>query len=360
VIVTGTAQREAWLARALPAVEQVGGGVWSVPVTMPDSPLRYTLCYLLAGDAGVVVVDPGQESDTGWADLLRGLQSAGIPAHRVTGIVVTHTHPDHHGLSGRLREASGGWIAMHAAEADSLPARMLRRIGGRGGDRAWLARCGVPADVIAELAVGGPDSPLYRMAEPDVLVADGDELDLAGRRVRVVWTPGHTPGHICLHDVDQDLLLTGDHLLPRISPNIGLSPAGMTSALASYLESLGGMRAYDSAEALPAHEYRFRGVGDRADALIGHHRARAREVLEVIGAAGRPTVWEVTQQLTWSRSWPEVTGFMRRAALAETAAHICYLEEPAGLVSRSSQPRGPDRLSVARPDGAAPATAPRR
>ena len=76
---------------------------------------------------------------------------------------------------------------------------------------------------------------VFRLAEPDVLLDDGDALDLPGRRVRVVWTPGHTPGHICLYDADHGVLLTGDHLLPRISPNIGLTPGSMDSPLASYL-----------------------------------------------------------------------------------------------------------------------------
>src|ERR1700729_2966053 len=83
-----------------------------VPAGRTGNPLRYTLCYLLLADAGVVVVDPGWESDTGWADLERGLATAGVPADRISGIVVTHVHLDHHGLSRRLSEMSGAWIAM--------------------------------------------------------------------------------------------------------------------------------------------------------------------------------------------------------------------------------------------------------
>ena len=289
VVVTGRAQQRAWRAREFPPVEQVTPGVWSVPVTMPDNPLRYTLCYLLLADDGAVVVDPGWESEAGWEDLLRGLRTAGVAADRVTGIVVTHVHLDHHGLSQRLSEASGAWIAMHAEEVQNLPARIGEAIGGTAGVRAWLARCGLPADVAADvIPEGNLRLGLFRMAEPDVLLNDGDLLDLPGRRVRVVWTPGHTPGHICLHDGDYDLLLTGDHLLPRISPNIGLAPGSLDSPLTSYLESLGAMHGYAEAEALPAHEYRFRGISARSDAIVRHHDARAREVLDIVAAAGGP------------------------------------------------------------------------
>ena len=100
VIVTGIAQRQAWRARQFPPVEQVATGLWSVPVTIPDSPLRYTLAYLIHSDDRVIAVDPGWDSDAGWQDLLRGLAAAGMAPDRVTGIVVTHVHPDHHGLTG--------------------------------------------------------------------------------------------------------------------------------------------------------------------------------------------------------------------------------------------------------------------
>jgi glyoxylase-like metal-dependent hydrolase (beta-lactamase superfamily II) len=348
VTVTGLDQRRAWRAREFPPIEQVTSGVWSVPVTIPDNPLRYTLCYLLLADSGVVVVDPGWETDRGWADLQRGLAAADLPADRITGIVVTHVHPDHHGLSQRLSAASGAWIAMHHAEPAYLPSRIGEVIGGADGFRSWLVRSGVPSDT--EIFGDGEDLRMFSMAEPDRLLNDGDDLDLPGRRVKVVWTPGHTPGHICLHDADYDLLLTGDHLLPRISPNVGLTPVIGDSPLSSYLESLRAMHRYAAAEALPAHEYRFRGIAERADALIEHHDARAREVLDIVAATGQPTIWEVTQNLTWSRPWDQITGYMRRAALAEAEAHIEYLERDGRLIIRRDSEDAPARLLVAPAD----------
>jgi glyoxylase-like metal-dependent hydrolase (beta-lactamase superfamily II) len=346
VTVTGVAQQQAWRARELPPVEQVRSGVWSVPVTIPDNPLRYTLAYLLLSDTGAVVVDPGWDHERGWQDLMAGFAAAGLPADRVTGIVVTHVHLDHHGLSRRLSEASGAPIAMHAAEVDALPSR-IREAVGSDATHTWLARCGAPAEVTAEFNSDLADMlGVFRLPGPDVLLNDGDALDLPGRQVRVVWTPGHTPGHICLHDADHDVLLTGDHLLPRISPNIGLTPGSKDSPLASYLDSLRALGGYDSAEALPAHEYRFRGIAGRAGTLIEHHDVRAREVLDVIAASDYATVWDVTTKLTWSRGWDQINGFMRRAALFETAAHIQYLEQEGRLAVRPGAPGKPDRLEV--------------
>src|SRR6266436_1856111 len=118
VRVTGTAQREAWMTRTSPPVEEVRADLWSVPVPIPDSPLRYTLNYLIAAEGGLVIVDPGWDTDAGWNALAEGLKAAGASSADVTGIVVTHIHPDHHGLSARLRAASGAWVAMHPAERE--------------------------------------------------------------------------------------------------------------------------------------------------------------------------------------------------------------------------------------------------
>jgi len=336
VLVTGVTQREAWRAKTAPPVEQVRPGLWSVPVPIPDSPLRYTLSYLFAGDAGVVVVDPGWDSAAGRAAVATGLARAGAGVNDVIGVVVTHIHPDHHGLSGWLREAAGAWVAMHPAERDTLPARAWAGAAAAGADRDWLREQGVPEAELPALVVDlDPASPLLAMAEPDRLVEDGDLLPVPGRQVRAVWTPGHTPGHLCLHDPAAGVLLTGDHLLPRISPNIGLHAAREGDPLTAYLHSLRRMADYADSEALPAHEYRFRHLDARAAYLIGHHRDRCAEIITALDDLGAATCWQIAPRLTWSRGWAALGGMMRRMALAETAAHLRHLQT-AGTLGRDN------------------------
>ena len=344
--VTGTAQREAWLARTSPPVEQIRPDLWSVPVPIPGSPLRYTLTYLVAAGTGLVVVDPGWNSEGGWQALAEGLKAAGALPADVTGIVVTHIHPDHHGLSARLREVSGAWIAMHPAEQSTLAALRPRNADTRRADLAWLARCGVPEDVAADLAVNDEALAAVRaMAKPDVLLEHGDLVPLPGRQMRVVWTPGHTPGHLCLHEESDGLLLTGDHVLPRISPNIGLQSNLAEPPLAAYLRSLELIAAYDDSEALPAHEYRFHGLADRVRMLLAHHERRCDEVIAILARDGPATVWQVTQELSWSRGWSSVTGFMRRAALAEAGAHLRHLADAGSVAVTVAEAGEPDRYA---------------
>ena len=328
MIVTGTAQRQAWQQRVLPPVEEVRPGVWSIPVPIPDNPLRYTLSYAFLDDAGVLLVDPGWDSADGREAVTAGLRTAGAGLAGVAGVVVTHVHPDHHGLSAWVRELSGAWIGMHPEEARSLPSRLWRG-WEPGSDLAWLLRHGVPGEE-AEGIVASPEGMRHALAmpEPDRAIEDGDLLPPGpgGRhRVRAVWTPGHTPGHLCLHDASAGILLTGDHLLPRISPNINLHAGTEGDPLGDYLESLGRTGKFAADEALPAHEYRFRGIGTRAADLVRHHDDRGHEILAVIDALGAPTAWAVAERLTWSRGWDALLGMPRRMALGETLAHLHHL-----------------------------------
>jgi glyoxylase-like metal-dependent hydrolase (beta-lactamase superfamily II) len=325
VIITGAAQHQAWQQRVLPPVEEVRPGVWSIPVPIPDSPLRYTLSYAFLDDSGVVLVDPGWDTPEGRAALTAGLGTAGAAIASVAGVVITHVHPDHHGLSNWVRAESGAWVGMHPVEAASLPGRLWRD-ADPAADRGWLLRHGVPADVAAAITVDpGRMAEVLGMAEPDRLIEDGDRLPLVRHEVRAVWTPGHTPGHLCLHDAAAGVLLTGDHLLPRISPNIGVHSDDDGDPLSAYLGSLERAGKFLDDEALPAHEYRFRAIDVRAADLIHHHEERGHEILRVIGTHGAPTAWQIAAGLTWSRGWDALHGMLRRMALGETLAHLRHL-----------------------------------
>ena len=335
--ITGTAQHAAWQQHVLPPVEEVRPGLWSIPVPIPHNPLRYTLSYAFTDASTAVLVDPGWDSPDGRHALKAGLAAAGVDLTDVAGAVVTHVHPDHHGLSTWLRDETGAWIGMHPLEASTLPARLWHD-SKPGADGAWLRRAGVPAAEARAIAVDEDHmAPLLRMATPDRLIDDHALLPLPGRKVRAVWTPGHTPGHLCLHDAEAGVLLTGDHLLPRISPNIG-AHAEDDDPLGDYLSSLSKTTAFQADEALPAHEHRFRGIGVRAEALIVHHDERGAEVIRAAAELAEPTAWAIAATLTWSRGWAALNGMLRRMALAETIAHLHHLAAIGALTRTGGTP----------------------
>jgi glyoxylase-like metal-dependent hydrolase (beta-lactamase superfamily II) len=326
--VTGVQQRAAWLTDAVPEAEQIRDSVWSIPIPAESLTVHYTLCYLLLDkNGGGIIVDPGWDSDVGWERLEAGLRLAGLPLERLDGIVVTHAHADHLGLAGRLVDASGAWLGWHEAEKETLIARRDSP-AARERFRSWLTYCGVPENADPPIVVTpGVADALNRLRDPTRLLRDGQSLPLEGRRVHVVRTPGHTSGHLCVVDTDEKLILTGDHVLPKISPNIGEYDTEGRGIIAKYLESLNHLRQWDGFEVAPGHEYRFLGLGDRLDDLLAHHATRTDETKAILAGSPDGSVWEVANQLTWSRGWDNLNGPNRRLALAQTLGQFVYLRD---------------------------------
>lgn len=325
ITVTGHAQKEAWRNKVLPPVERLSAEVWSIPVPFPDNPMRYTLSYLILGDGDAVLIDPGWDSDAGLDHLAAGLGQAGLGLTELTGIVATHFHSDHLGMAARLRTATGAWVALGEKEVRRLtesadPDIVLRT------HREELTMWGVPADRLAEVAMDHSSLVhLQNLADPDLRLADGSLVPAKGLDLRVITTPGHSPGHICLVDEPHGMIFSGDHVLPRISPHIALELPGPANPLADYYESLDLIGFENEMEVCPAHEYRFRGMQRRVAQLVDHNRERSAEVLRVLEAHRPETIWDIARHLTWSRGWESLQAFSLRLAVSETASHVVYL-----------------------------------
>jgi glyoxylase-like metal-dependent hydrolase (beta-lactamase superfamily II) len=306
---------------------------------MTGNPLRYVLVYAVEQQGGLVLVDTGWCSDDAWTALTDGLGQVGASLSAVTGVLVTHAHRDHYGLGDRIRQASGAWLAMHEVERAHLqtgrsPAAARASLLGR------LLAGGVEPDV-AE-AVCGDDGRWERLVDvavPDRVFRDG-EIVLTEPRMRVVWTPGHTPGHSCFHDADRGLLFTGDHVLPRITPNItAREPVGADHALTHYLASLDKIAALgEPEEVLPGHEYRFQGLVQRTTALRAHHEQRLAEISKVVSHQPGVTSWEVAQRLTWSRPWAELATASYQFALGEVTSHLGLLASRGAVRATPTRP----------------------
>jgi glyoxylase-like metal-dependent hydrolase (beta-lactamase superfamily II) len=325
--VTGTGTGQSTAPDPLPPTERVRPGLWSIPVPLPNNSLRYVLVYLFETDRGAYIVDAGWNTDDAFEALSAGLRIAGYGMADVRGILVTHIHPDHYGLAGRVRDASGAWVALHPADAALIhdrydePADLLDRLG------AMLRRVGAPAEEVEQLQQASmPVRPLVDSVVPDVLLEDGERPEVPGWDLSAIWTPGHSPGHLCFWEPANAVMLSGDHVLPRITPNISFHPQAGVDPLGDFLRSLDKLEPYAATEVLPAHEHRFADLQARLAELRQHHHHRFGEVLGALND-GVVTEWEIAARMHWSRPWAELEGFPRRAAVGEATAHLRALQQ---------------------------------
>jgi glyoxylase-like metal-dependent hydrolase (beta-lactamase superfamily II) len=163
------------------------------------------------------------------------------------------------------------------------------------------------------------------LVAPDVLLDDGDTADVPGWGLTAVWTPGHTPGHLCFHLPAERLLLSGDHVLPTITPHISISRSDRGGdPLGDFLDSLEKVAGLDATEVLPAHRHRFTDLAARSEAIRRHHLDHLTDI-EAILADGPASLWQIAARLTWNRPWEQFSLVLRRSAVNETAAHLRYL-----------------------------------
>jgi glyoxylase-like metal-dependent hydrolase (beta-lactamase superfamily II) len=294
---------------------ELGDGIVQVFLPLPMRPTIINVYLVRAGDRWTLI-DTGMNTEASVSAFREALREVGIEPTSIDRIVCTHHHVDHYGTSGPYREMAQAEVHLHPLEAERAEAH-----GGIRENPDFLGRHGVPA-VPPERQL--PDAArffgtVYRPAKPDHLLADGDEVPLGdGRVLEVVWTPGHTPGHCCLLLRPDGVLFVGDHLLPKITPHVGIQPNGPENPLGDFLASHMKIERLEARLVCPAHGGVYEDHRRRARQLIDFHRVRKMTMLEVIGA--RPmTAYEVALE---AFAISPDNRFQVVAATSETLAHL--------------------------------------
>lgn len=326
------------MPRTPPDPSAVASGVWSLPIPFPN-PLRYSLVYSLAVDGGVILVDLGWDSTEAWDALLTGLERSGHTLGDVRGAVITHLHPDHFGLAKRMRQHTNAWIAVHASEMGHVATDESARDNFLERYRDWMLACGCPRTELDALEIDAPEV-RNRLASvhPDVILEDRAVVPETAGALHVIHSPGHTPGHVCLVDTSRRLLFTGDHLLPRVTPNVSWRPDQSPDPLDDFVRSLDRMDAFTDHLVLPGHEWAFDSPQRRTAALRRHHHSRLDEV-EAAVRSGARTTWEVTVAVRWRRPFETLEPRARRSALGETGSHLIRLASLGRIGNRPGPPQ---------------------
>ena len=342
-----TADRYAWTE---PGVEDLGGGIYRIPLPLPMEGLKAVNVYAITDPGGVDLIDAGIALIPAREQLTAGLRHLGYELGDVRNFFVTHIHIDHYSLAVELRRTFQSVISLGEQEHANLMATrdMVNGSRNRFFGIDGLRRLGA-LDLITQLSAQTRQPPaLIEWEDPDRWLADGTDLDLRTRTLRAVHTPGHTRGHLVYHDAAAQIMFAGDHVLPHITPSIGFEAAGNRMALSDYLGSLARTLALPDARLLPAHGPVTGSTHERVHELLAHHEARLTETLAAV-QAGHATPYEVARAIKWTRRHRDFTDldlFGQVQAVNETAAHLEVLALR-GQVNRSASAEGTDLYQVA-------------
>jgi glyoxylase-like metal-dependent hydrolase (beta-lactamase superfamily II) len=336
----GQDDRHAW---ARSGAEDLGGGLYRIPLPLPGDALTAVNVYAITGDHGVDLVDSGMAIDLAREQLTAALGGLGYGLQDIRNFFITHIHQDHYTLAVLLRTTLSGKITLGERERANMAA--LKAIGEgktEPGFIQMLAGMGAAdlAEVIRKLMAPLSSNPQLRLewADPDTWLPDGTVIDLPSRSLRAINTPGHTSGHVVFHDEASALLFAGDHVLPHITPSIGFQPAITRRSLTQYLSSLGLLLTLPDATLLPAHGPAGGSTHARVNELLRHHETRLARIYEA--ASGGPvTARDVAAALPWTRRERRLTDLdpmNQLLAIGETAAHLEVLLARGQLIRTTS------------------------
>lgn len=313
-------------------MDEILPNLFRLKIAIP-SPLEYLNSYLIRGKGRNILIDTGMNTDEVFEDLCEKLDQAGVQPQDLTDILCTHLHADHVGLVAKLKKVSQARIIFNKIEA-GIYQIFVHDFDSYFRDLSALKKAnGVPLEIIEEIKTAHPGfrEPLSRkdLSNPQLSLQGGEELSLGDYNFHAIWTPGHSPGHICLYEPKRRFLIGGDHILPTITPHVTQEDEG-SNPLADYLNSLEIIEKLDLDFVLPGHEESFSNHRERIEELKEHHNHR--RVGEIITELRNQwlTAYQVASRISWDidyPSWDAFPVFQKWLAVSETLAHLRFLED---------------------------------
>ena len=308
-----------------------GAGVTEIAddIVQVQIPLPYALnsvnCYLLRGRGGWTLLDTGLNTAAARSQWWSALDALGIKPEDIEKIVLTHLHPDHFGMAGWWQRQVDAPMPLWLPEREQPLLRIF--YGNEDGQRhqRWLLDCGMERATVEQVERALAST--RDLTRPHPLTQDylqaGAKVRLGERDCLAIHAPGHSDGQLIFYDEAERLMFCGDHVLMRITPNIGYWTHSEPDPLGRFLGSLRALERLEVRLALPGHKWLIEDWRGRIGELIAHHELRLGHTLAALDSGAR-TVYEVSAQLF---NLERLTPHELRFAMAETLAHLHYLRE---------------------------------
>jgi len=322
-------------------MKEVAGGIYQIPVPLPGSPLGHVNAYLIKAENSYTLIDSGWDTDEAFNFLKEQMAEISARPEEISQIIITHIHPDHYGLAGRLKRLSKARIYAHHLEKELIKSRYINMDKLLQQMNHWLEVNGVPGEELENIKIASTSmARVVVPTMPDIVLNGGETITGGSFSFKVFWTPGHSPGHISLYEPEQKILVSGDHILPGITPNIGLHPQSGPNPLGQYLNSLNTAKQLEVELSLPGHRQPFKKLRNRIDQIIRHHRQRNSEILDNLMDQTR-NAYQIAAGLTWrpgtkANSWQDLSSLDKRLAILETISHLEFMRSE-GRIDKSTR-----------------------
>jgi glyoxylase-like metal-dependent hydrolase (beta-lactamase superfamily II) len=304
-------------------------GVHQIKIPLPGA-VDHMNVYLIEGTQGNLLIDTGFDTPEAFGALRDALKFSGFGFKDITVIAATHIHPDHYGMVDKLKQLSGARVALSDIEARFLDSRYGKTDSLLEEVKKLLAFNGVPESDLTELAESSlAIKQFVGVVKPDIILKDGDKITVAASEFKVILTPGHSPGHICLYEPKRKLFFSGDHLLPDIFPHVGFHPQSGANPLADFFKSLDALAELEVSFIFPGHGSVFSGFSLRLGELHYYHEQRQRTIMRIIESDNK-SAYQIATEIPWmpagdSVPFNKLSAFDKRLAVMETLAQLKLL-----------------------------------
>ncbi len=317
--------------------QEVAPKIIQVRIPLPFA-LNHVNCYLLDDGHGWTMVDTGLHWPAAEAAWQQALHELGIALSAIQRIVLTHMHPDHFGMAGYFQQVTGAPIFVGALEYAAIERVWIEDSWREAAASDFWQSAGLDEMMLSIVAeqVGSLRQRTMPHPKDFILIDPTAEIVMGGRHFQPLLAPGHSDGQLIFYSPADQLMLCGDQVLGKISPNIGMWPGGATQPLADYLCSLTELAQVDVRLALPGHGIPILAWQARIATLQQHHADRLIAMGTAVAEApnGGITAAQVAQQIF---DFARFSEHEIRFAVAETLAHLVYLVAEGKLYTEERQ-----------------------